>query len=135
MVAQRITIEEAGEVNAGVLVTSTSSPTLAASKRAKRSPRTATTFTSARRRPRGTIYLEPGSHDLCLQVGDGVHEALYVTDTVTVEVGIGSLDEWCAVVGEVDELFAVSDEEAEFADQQGTFENVAAAARGAQRID
>jgi hypothetical protein len=71
----------------------------------------------------GTIYLEPGSHDLCLQVGDGVHEALDITDTVTLQVGIASQEEWCAVVGEVDELFAASDEEEEFATQQGIVEN------------
>ncbi len=71
----------------------------------------------------GTIYLEPGSHDLCLQVGDGVHEALDVTDTVTVEVGIASQDEWCAVVGEVDELFVANDEEEDFAVQQSIVEN------------
>jgi hypothetical protein len=54
----------------------------------------------------GTIYLEPGSHELCLQVADGAHVALSATDTITVEVGIADRDEWCAVVAEVDELFA-----------------------------
>lgn len=34
----------------------------------------------------GTVYLEAGTHELCLQVGDGTHVALDVTDTVTVEV-------------------------------------------------
>ena len=31
----------------------------------------------------GLIYLEPGSHDLCLQVGDGTHQALDITDRRT----------------------------------------------------
>jgi hypothetical protein len=54
----------------------------------------------------GTVYLGPGTHELCLQVGDGVHEALDVTDTVTVEVGVTDQDEWCAVVAEVDRAAA-----------------------------
>ena len=54
----------------------------------------------------GTIYLEPGSHELCLQVGDGVHEALDVTGTVTIEVGIGSQDE--SVRADVEETIAIS---------------------------
>jgi hypothetical protein len=57
----------------------------------------------------GTIYLEPGPHELCLQAGDGTHVALDATDTVEITVGIDSLDEWCATIGEVDELFSVTD--------------------------
>ena len=57
----------------------------------------------------GTIYLEPGIHELCLQVGDGVHIAGDLTDTVTVDVGVDNADEWCAVVGQVDELFTTVD--------------------------
>ena len=36
----------------------------------------------------GVIYLEPGTHELCLQVGDGIHTALDITDQVTIDVGI-----------------------------------------------
>ena len=57
----------------------------------------------------GTIYLEPGSHDLCLQVADGGHVALDATDTVTVEVGITDVRQWCAVIEEIDELFTDGD--------------------------
>ncbi len=122
MMAQRITIEEAGEVNAGAghfHVIADAGCVDAGEAIAKDGDH----VHFGKAQTSGTIYLEPGSHDLCLQVGDGVHEALDVTDTVTVEVGIGRLDEWCAVVGEVDELFAAGDEAAEFATQQRTFEN------------
>lgn len=34
----------------------------------------------------GEVELEPGEHDLCLQVGDGEHTALDLTDEITVEV-------------------------------------------------
>jgi hypothetical protein len=57
----------------------------------------------------GLIYLEPGEHELCLQVANGEHSALDVTDTATVTVAIRTVDEWCAVVGEVDELFTQAD--------------------------
>ena len=73
----------------------------------------------------GTIYLEPGSHELCLQVGNGVHVALDITDSVTIDVGIDSLDEWCAVIEEVDELFEVADtSDEEFAVLQVGYENI-----------
>ena len=57
----------------------------------------------------GVIYLEPGAHELCLQVGDGVHIALDITYQATVEVGINDRDQWCAVMGEVDGLFESTD--------------------------
>jgi hypothetical protein len=73
----------------------------------------------------GTIYLEPGIHELCLQVGDGVHIASDLTDTVTVDVGIDSAEEWCAVVGEVDELFsAVDGSDDDFAVKQLGYEGI-----------
>jgi len=122
MVAQGITIEEAGEVNdgAGHFHVIADAGCLDAGEGITKD---GDHVHFGKGQTSGTIYLEPGSHDLCLQVGDGVHEALDVTDTVTVEVGIESQDEWCAVVGEVDELFAANDEDAEFATQQGIFEN------------
>lgn len=122
MVAQGVTIEEAGEANAGaghfhVIADAGCVDVGDAITKDGDHVHFGKAQTS------GTIYLEPGSHDLCLQVGDGVHEALDITDTVTLEVGIASQQEWCAVVGEVDELFAASDEEEEFATQQGIVEN------------
>lgn len=53
----------------------------------------------------GVVYLESGTHELCLQAGDGEHVALGATDRVTIEVGVDTEDEWCSVVGEVDALF------------------------------
>jgi len=47
------------------------------------------------------IYLEPGQHELCLQVSDGAHTALDITDTVTVDVEVENLQQ-CSVVGEMD---------------------------------
>ena len=122
MVAQGITIEEAGEVNdgAGHFHVIADAGCLDAGEGITKD---GDHVHFGKGQTSGTIYLEPGSHDLCLQVGDGVHEALDVTDTITVEVGIESQDEWCAVVGEVDELFSASDEEEEFTAQQGIVEN------------
>jgi len=73
----------------------------------------------------GLIYLEPGRHTLCLQVGDGIHLALDVTDTVTIDVGIDSTDEWCSVLGQVDGLFAAADEsDDDFPVEQLGYENI-----------
>ncbi len=122
MVAQGITIEEAGEANAGAghfHVIADAGCVDVGDAIAKDGDH----VHFGKAQASGTIYLEPGSHDLCLQVGDGVHEALDITDTVTLEVGIASQEEWCAVVGEVDELFSANDEEEEFATQQGIVEN------------
>jgi hypothetical protein len=57
----------------------------------------------------GKIYLEPGEHDLCLQVGNGEHSALDLTDEVTITIGISSPEEWCAVVGEYDTVRTAAD--------------------------
>jgi hypothetical protein len=73
----------------------------------------------------GVVYLESGRHELCLQVGDGTHMALPPTDRVTIEVGIDSRDEWCAVVGEVDDLFtAVDNGDDDFATKQVGYEGI-----------
>jgi hypothetical protein len=73
----------------------------------------------------GMIYLEPGTHELCLQVGDGVHTALDITDSVTIEVGISDLDQWCAVIDEVDQLFETTDtSDDEFFVRQIGYENI-----------
>jgi hypothetical protein len=73
----------------------------------------------------GVIYLGPGDHELCLQVGDGLHAALDVTDTARVTVEITSQGEWCTVIGEADELQAEVDTIEEFAAAQVGFENLA----------
>lgn len=73
----------------------------------------------------GKIYLGPGTHELCLQPGDGAHSALDVTDTITVEVGIDDRDQLCAVITEVDELFEEADTGgAEFPDRRVMYENI-----------
>jgi hypothetical protein len=73
----------------------------------------------------GVIYLAPGVHELCLQVGDGIHTALDVTDRVTIDVGITTLEQWCAVIEEVDGLFEAADtSDDEFAVRQVGYENI-----------
>lgn len=57
----------------------------------------------------GTLYLDPGTHSLCLQVGDGAHAALAATDSVEVTVGITSGDEFCDVVAQTDSLMSALD--------------------------
>jgi hypothetical protein len=72
----------------------------------------------------GVIYLEPGRHELCLQVGDGVHSALDVTDRLSVQVGVATRDEWCAVAEQASELIGGAGGTVEdFAVQQGAYEN------------
>jgi hypothetical protein len=53
----------------------------------------------------GVLYLGPGSHELCVQVGDGAHTASDITETITIDVGIEDRGQWCAVVEEVDGRF------------------------------
>lgn len=73
----------------------------------------------------GTVYLAPGRHKLCLQVADGEHSALDVTDTVTVTAGISDQEEWCGAIGEVDELFTAADTNGDdFATRQIEYENL-----------
>lgn len=73
----------------------------------------------------GTIYLGPGTHELCLQPGDGAHVALDATDRITVEVGVTSREEWCAVIEEVDGLFTAADGSSEdFAVRQVQYEGI-----------
>lgn len=73
----------------------------------------------------GRIYLEPGTHDLCLQVGDGVHQALDITDRRAVEVGITDEEGLCDVVTEIDDLFDEIDNSSdEFAVKQIGYENI-----------
>ena len=72
----------------------------------------------------GKIYLEPGEHDLCLQVGNGIHEATDLTHEVTITIGISSPEEWCRVVGEYDTVRTGADESTEdFAVRKVAYEN------------
>ena len=73
----------------------------------------------------GTLYLAPGEHELCLQVGDGEHSALDITDTANVTVAVATLDEWCAVVAEVDAMFSATDNSGDdFAVKQVAYGNL-----------
>lgn len=73
----------------------------------------------------GVLYLGPGEHELCVQVGDGAHIAQGITDMVTVEVGIEDQEQWCAVVEEVDVRFEEVDTGGEeFAVQQAGYAGV-----------
>ena len=72
-----------------------------------------------------TIYLAPGEHTLCLQVGDGVHTALAITDTVQVEVGIADRKEFCDVLAEVDPILDGVWDEPDFAAGQAQAANAA----------
>jgi hypothetical protein len=73
----------------------------------------------------GTIYLEPGSHELCVQVGDGEHHALDVRDTIQLTVGIDDQEQWCDVIGEVDTMFDEADNsEDDFLTKQPAYENI-----------
>ena len=73
----------------------------------------------------GTIYLEPGTHELCLQAGDGAHLALDLTDRVNVNVGITDESQWCAVAKESDALALSAGAQAnDFATKKAMFESV-----------
>lgn len=124
MTADGITIEEAGEVHDGaghfhvIADDGCVDPGAAV-------PRDADHLHFGAGQAEGTIYLEPGTHTLCLQAGDGAHVALEATDTVSVTVGITDRDQWCSVVGEIDELFTAADTGGdEFPVRQVAYENV-----------
>lgn len=73
----------------------------------------------------GTIYLAAGRHELCLQVGDGLHTALDVTSSIDVDVKVTDIEQWCAVIGEVDVMFdTVDNSDDEFAAKQVGYENI-----------
>jgi hypothetical protein len=57
----------------------------------------------------GVVHLAPGQHQLCLQLADGSHIATGLTSEATVNVGIESAEEWCAVADEIDSLFETID--------------------------
>jgi Domain of unknown function (DUF4399) len=57
----------------------------------------------------GVVHLAPGQHQLCVQLADGSHTATNLTAEATVNVGIESVAEWCAVAEEIDSLFETID--------------------------
>ncbi len=124
MTADGLTIEEAGEVHEGsghfhvIADAGCAEPGDALAKDADH-------VHFGKGQSDGSIYLEPGRHELCLQAGDGAHVALAATDTVSVTVGITTRDQWCAVVGEVDDLFLKADTDAEeFTVRRVGYENI-----------
>ena len=75
-----------------------------------------------------TVYLPAGSHELCLQVGDGVHVAQDITDRITVEIGVRDQTEWCEVAGAMNDTlenskFADVTTDEEFTELQATWLN------------
>ena len=75
-----------------------------------------------------TVYLTAGRHELCLQVGDGVHVAQDLTDTITVEVGVRDQTEWCEVAGAMNDTiknskFADVTTDEQFTELQATWLN------------
>ena len=73
-----------------------------------------------------TVFLPAGRHELCLQVGDGVHVAQDITDTITVEVGVRDQTEWCDVAGAMNDTittakFADATTDEQFSELQATW--------------
>ena len=124
MTADGLTIEEAGEAHEGaghfhVIADD------GCVKPGEVVPRDADHVHFGKGQSEGTIYLTPGTHELCLQAADGTHHALDATDTVTVDVGITDRDEWCAVSGSLDELFSSAEDAGDdFPAAQLAYENI-----------
>ncbi len=122
MTADGITIEPAGEVNgdAGHFHVIADAGCLEPGEGV---PKDADHVHFGKGQAEGSISLEPGPHELCLQVGDGAHVALAATDTVSLTVGVTSQEEWCSTIGEVDDLFEQGDSGLDFADAKIIYEN------------
>lgn len=124
MAAEGVTIEEAGEVRADaghfhVIVDAGCTP------EGEGIAKDADHVHFGKGQTAGAIYLEPGVHELCLEVGDGVHAALGISATQTVQVGITDQEQWCAAVKEVDDLFVATDTSSDdFATKQVGYENI-----------
>jgi len=87
MTATGITIEEAGKVHEGAGHFHVSADD-GCTRPGETVPRDADHVHFDGGQTEGVIYLEPGTHELCLQAGDGSHVALDASDGVTVEVAI-----------------------------------------------
>jgi hypothetical protein len=124
MAAQGVTIEEAGEVRADaghfhVIADAGCTP------EGEGIAKDADHVHFGKGQTEGVIYLEPGEHELCLEVGDGQHAALGITDTRAVDVRVTDQDQWCAVAKEIDDLFLATDTSADdFANKQVGYENI-----------
>ena len=124
MTADGLTIEEAGEAHSGaghfhVIIDD------GCVVKGETVPKDADHVHFGKGQASGTVYLAPGTHELCLQAADGLHKAMAATDTVTVTAAIRSRDEWCKVIGEVDTLFTEADTNGdEFAVRQVSYENL-----------
>lgn len=136
MVADGVVIEEAGQVRegAGHLHVSTSGECV---PEGQAIPRDADHVHFGKGQLQDRLYLPAGTHELCLQVGDGAHVAQPITATLTVTVGVETLDEWCSVSDEIDELSVVGDDpNATIEDLHGAATKAAALADQVQhRID
>jgi len=123
--ADGVTIEEAGDVREGAGHFHVIADAGCVDEDAA-IPRDADHVHLGRGQAEGVVYLEPGSHELCVQVGNGAHAATDITDTISVDVGVTDRDGWCAVVGEVDDLFLATDtsEEEDFAVRQAGYEGI-----------
>ena len=74
----------------------------------------------------GKIFLAPGKHSLCLQVGDGAHTALGITDKASVTVGIKDKTQWCGAIGDLNGLYTdLAALGADFPAQKLAYANVA----------
>lgn len=124
MKANGITIEPAGEVHAGAghfhLIAD--AECLAAGTVI---PKDADHVHLGKGQLEGKIYLGPGEHTLCLQVGDGAHNALAVTDTGKVTVHVHEKEEWCGAHNDIEGLYKdIAGLGADFPAQQLAYNNV-----------
>jgi hypothetical protein len=103
MVAEGVVIEEAGEVRegAGHLHVTTTGECV---PEGEAIPKDADHVHFGKGQLEDRLYLRPGTHELCLQVGDGAHVAQPITSTLVVHVGVETRDQWCAVSNEIDDL-------------------------------
>jgi hypothetical protein len=109
MVADGVVIEEAGEVRegAGHLHVATSGECV---PEGDSIPKDADHVHFGKGQLEEELYLRAGTHDLCLQVGDGAHVAQPITETLTVTVGVETREEWCAVSNEIDAIAPKGDD-------------------------
>lgn len=126
MVAEGVIIEEAGEVRegAGHLHVTTTGECV---PEGQAIPKDADHVHFGKGQLEDRLYLMAGTHELCLQVGDGAHVAQPITETLTVTVGVETVDEWCAVSNEIDELGVVGDDPNTTIDEMHTVASNAAA--------
>ena len=122
LAAEGVTIEPAGEVNSGAghfhVIADQGCVAVG-----DPIPRDVDHVHLGKGQPEGVLYLGPGTHELCVQVGDGAHVASDVT--VTVEVGIDDQEQWCSVVEQIDARFdGVDSSDDEFAVKQADYAGI-----------